>query len=111
MPCRLFIPPEALKLEHVLFELAAEQSPLALQFFDASHTRLQNQLVEFFQKAAQLGFIQADDPLYQTELLLTLLLGVRHHKVLLRIIPVPNAQEIDRFIRDAIDLFLLRYRH
>ncbi|HEE6096854.1 TetR/AcrR family transcriptional regulator [Acinetobacter baumannii] len=103
--------PEALKLEHVLFELAAEQSPLALQFFDASHTRLQNQLVEFFQKAAQLGFIQADDPLYQTELLLTLLLGVRHHKVLLRIIPVPNAQEIDRFIRDAIDLFLLRYRH
>ncbi|EMD6339019.1 TetR/AcrR family transcriptional regulator, partial [Acinetobacter baumannii] len=27
------------------------------------------------------------------------------------IIPVPNAQEIDRFIRDAIDLFLLRYRH
>ncbi|EPV7748317.1 TetR/AcrR family transcriptional regulator, partial [Acinetobacter baumannii] len=26
-------------------------------------------------------------------------------------IPVPNAQEIDRFIRDAIDLFLLRYRH
>ncbi|EPQ5028996.1 TetR/AcrR family transcriptional regulator C-terminal domain-containing protein, partial [Acinetobacter baumannii] len=57
------------------------------------------------------GFIQADDPLYQTELLLTLLLGVRHHKVLLRIIPVPNAQEIDRFIRDAIDLFLLKYRH
>ncbi|EPG4804907.1 TetR/AcrR family transcriptional regulator [Acinetobacter baumannii] len=83
----------------------------ALQFFNASHTRLQNQLVEFFQKAAQLGFIQADDPLYQTELLLTLLLGVRHHKVLLRIIPVPNAQEIDRFIRDAIDLFLLKYRH
>ncbi|KCY15343.1 transcriptional regulator domain protein, partial [Acinetobacter baumannii 21072] len=38
-------------------------------FFNASHTRLQNQLVEFFQKAAQLGFIQADDPLYQTELL------------------------------------------
>lgn len=64
-----------------------------------------------FSKAAQLGFIQADDPLYQTELLLTLLLGVRHHKVLLRIIPVPNAQEIDRFIRDAIDLFLLKYRH
>ena len=31
---------------------------------------------------------------------------VRHHKVLLRIIPVPNAQEVDRFIRDAIDLFL-----
>ncbi len=71
--------PEALKLEHVLFELAAEQSPLAEQFFTASHTRLQNELAAFFQKAAELGFIQSDDPIYQTELLLTLLLGVRHH--------------------------------
>lgn len=102
--------PEALKLDHVLLELAAEQSPLALQFFDASHTRLQNQLAEFFQKAAELGFIQADDPTYQTELLLTLLLGVRHHKVLLGITAAPNAQELEQIIRDAIHLFLLKYR-
>lgn len=101
--------PEALKLEHVLFELAAEQSPLAEQFFDASHTRLQNQLAAFFQKAAELGFIQADDPIYQTELLLTLLLGVRHHKVLLGITAAPNAQELEQIIRDAIHLFLLKY--
>ena len=32
--------PEALKLDRVLFELAAEQSPLTQQFFDASHTRM-----------------------------------------------------------------------
>ncbi|USP40539.1 TetR/AcrR family transcriptional regulator [Acinetobacter sp. XS-4] len=103
--------PEALKLEHVLFELAAEQSPLAEQFFTASHTRLQNQLTVFFQKAAELGFIQAADPVYQTELLLTLLLGVRHHKVLLRIIAVPSAQELDQIIQDAINLFMLKYRN
>ncbi len=102
--------PEALKLDHVLLELAAEQSPLALQFFDASHTRLQNQLAAFFQKAAELGFIQADDPTYQTELLLSLLLGVRHHKVLLGITAAPNAQELEQIIRDAIHLFLLKYR-
>lgn len=103
--------PEALKLDHVLLELAAEQNPLALQFFEASHTRMENQLAEFFQKAAQLGFIQADDPIYQTELLLTLLLGVRHHKVLLGITAAPNAQELEQIIRDAIDLFLLKYRN
>ena len=103
--------PEALKLDHVLLELAAEQNPLALQFFEASHTRMENQLAEFFQKAAQLGFIQANDPLYQTELLLTLLLGVRHHKVLLGIITVPNAQELNQIIRDALDLFFLKYRN
>ncbi|GAM31432.1 transcriptional regulator, TetR family [Acinetobacter calcoaceticus] len=103
--------PEALKLEHVLFELAAEQSPLAEQFFTASQTRLQNQLAVFFQKAAELGFIQAADPVYQTELLLTLLLGVRHYKVLLRIVAVPSAQELDQIIQDAIALFLLKYRN
>ncbi|MEO4209108.1 TetR/AcrR family transcriptional regulator [Acinetobacter pittii] len=103
--------PEALKLDHVLMELAAEQNPLALQFFEASHTRMENQLAEFFQKAAQLGFIQADDPIYQTELLLTLLLGVRHHKVLLGITVAPNAQELEQIIRDAINLFLLKYRN
>ncbi|EXR42888.1 TetR/AcrR family transcriptional regulator [Acinetobacter sp. 1294243] len=103
--------PEALKLDHVLLELAAEQNPLALQFFEASHTRMENQLAEFFKKAAQLGFIQADDPIYQTELLLTLLLGVRHHKVLLGITAAPNAQELEQIIRDAIDLFLLKYRN
>ncbi|MCM1963943.1 TetR/AcrR family transcriptional regulator [Acinetobacter pittii] len=103
--------PEALKLDHVLLELAAEQNPLALQFFEASHTRMENQLAEFFQKAAQLGFIQADDPIYQTELLLTLLLGVRHHKVLLGITGAPNAQELEQIIRDAINLFLLKYRN
>lgn len=103
--------PEALKLEHVLFELATEQSPLAEQFFTASHTRLQNELAAFFQNAAELGFIQSDDPIYQTELLLTLLLGVRHHKVLLGIITVPNAQELNQIIRDALDLFFLKYRN
>ncbi|WP_335952352.1 TetR/AcrR family transcriptional regulator [Acinetobacter pittii] len=103
--------PEALKLDHVLLELAAEQNPLALQFFEASHTRMEKQLAEFFQKAAQLGFIQADDPIYQTELLLTLLLGVRHHKVLLGITAAPNAQELEQIIRDAINLFLLKYRN
>ncbi len=103
--------PEALKLDHVLLELAAEQNPLALQFFEASHTRMENQLAEFFQKAAQLGFIQADDPIYQTELLLTLLLGVRHHMVLLGITAAPNAQELEQIIRDAINLFLLKYRN
>lgn len=102
--------PEALKLEHVLFELAAEQNPLALQFFNASHTRLQNQLAEFLQKAAQLGFIQTDNPTYQTELLMSLLLGVRHQKVLLGIIAVPNAHELEQIIQDAIALFLLKYR-
>ena len=43
--------PEALKLDHVLLELAAEQNPLALQFLKL-HTRMENQLAEFFKSCS-----------------------------------------------------------
>lgn len=40
--------PEALKLDRLLFELAAEQSPLTAQFFNASHIRMRTIWAEFF---------------------------------------------------------------
>lgn len=102
--------PEALKLDRVLFELAAEQSPLTQQFFDASHTRMCNVWCDFFQQAIALKFIQADEPLAQTELILSLMLGTRHHRVLLGLEAVPTITEIDQSIQQAIALFLLKYQ-
>ncbi|RLZ10372.1 TetR/AcrR family transcriptional regulator [Acinetobacter sp. 2JN-4] len=102
--------PEALKLDRVLFELAAEQSPLTQQFFDASHTRMCNVWCDFFQQAIALKFIQADEPLAQTELILSLMLGTRHHRVLLGLDAVPTITEIDQSIQQAIALFLLKYQ-
>ncbi|MDR7017805.1 TetR/AcrR family transcriptional regulator [Acinetobacter sp. 3657] len=102
--------PEALKLDRVLFELAAEQSPLTQQFFDASHTRMCNVWCDFFQQAIALKFIQADEPLAQTELILSLMLGTRHHRVLLGLDAVPSITEIDQTIQQAIALFLLKYQ-
>ncbi|MCH7308504.1 TetR/AcrR family transcriptional regulator [Acinetobacter sp. NIPH 1852] len=102
--------PEALKLDRVLFELAAEQSPLTQQFFDASHTRMCNVWCDFFQQAIALQFIQADEPLAQTELILSLMLGTRHHRVLLGLDAVPSITEIDQTIQQAIALFLLKYQ-
>ncbi|ENW97939.1 TetR/AcrR family transcriptional regulator [Acinetobacter sp. NIPH 298] len=102
--------PEALKLDRVLFELAAEQSPLTQQFFDASHTRMCNVWCDFFQQAIALQFIQADEPLAQTELILSLMLGTRHHRVLLGLDAVPSITEIDQTIQQAISLFLLKYQ-
>lgn len=102
--------PEALKLDRVLFELAAEQSPLTQQFFDASHTRMCNVWCDFFQQAIALKFIQADEPLAQTELILSLMLGTRHHRVLLGLDEVPTITEVDQTIQQAIVLFLLKYQ-
>ncbi|ENU28830.1 hypothetical protein F991_03412 [Acinetobacter sp. CIP-A165] len=102
--------PEALKLDRVLFELAAEQSPLTQQFFDASHTRMCNVWCDFFQQAIALKFIQADEPVAQTELILSLMLGTRHHRVLLGLDAVPTITEIDQSIQQAIVLFLLKYQ-
>ncbi|MFK4048914.1 TetR/AcrR family transcriptional regulator [Acinetobacter venetianus] len=102
--------PEALKLDRVLFELAAEQSPLTQQFFDASHTRISNVWCDFFQQAVDLGFIQKDDPLKQSEMIVSLMLGLRHYRVLLGLDTVPTAIEIDQMIQQAVELFLLKYQ-
>lgn len=102
--------PEALKLDRVLFELAAEQSPLTQQFFDASHTRMSNVWCDFFRQAVDLGFIQKDDPLKQSEMIVSLMLGLRHYRVLLGLDTVPTAIEIDQMIQQAVELFLLKYQ-
>lgn len=101
--------PEAIKLEHVLFELAAENNPLAIQFFNASHLRVRNNLIDFFKQASSLDFIRLDDPVKQTDLIMTLLLGVRYHQVLLGIEQVPNESEMKEIIHNALQLFLMKY--
>jgi len=102
--------PEALKLDCLLFELAAEQSPLTRQFFDASHTRMCHVWCDFFEQAIGFKFIQADEPIKQTELIISLMLGIRHQQVLLGLVPVPTADEIDQMIEHAIEIFLLKYQ-
>ena len=102
--------PEALKLDCLLFELAAEQSPLTQQFFDASHTRMCHVWCDFFEQAIAFKFIQADAPLKQTELIISLMLGIRHQQVLLGLAQVPTADEIDQIIQHAIEIFLLKYQ-
>ncbi|WP_343580342.1 TetR/AcrR family transcriptional regulator [Acinetobacter sp.] len=102
--------PEALKLDCLLFELAAEQSPLTRQFFDASHTRMCHVWCDFFEQAIGFKFIQADEPIKQTELIISLMLGIRHQQVLLGLAPVPTADEIDQMIEHAIEIFLLKYQ-
>ena len=102
--------PEALKLEHLLLELAAEQNPLVKPFYNASHRRLLMVCTDVFNRAIELGFIQAAPVEKQTQLLLSLLLGHRHHEVLLGVKPVPTAAQADGIIREAIEIFLLKYQ-
>ena len=102
--------PEAIKLEHLLLELAAEKNPLALQFYNASHQKMCDVWQDFFVQATQLGFIQADEIEKQINLILSLLLGVRHHEVLLGIRPSPDAIETDQIIGESIELFMMKYK-
>ena len=101
--------PEAVKLEHLLIELAAEQNPLALQFYNASHQKMCDGWKDFFQQAAALGFIQTADVEQQRLLLLSLLLGLRHLEILLGVRAIPTPQEQQEIIQQSIELFMLKY--
>ena len=101
--------PEALKVEYLLLELASQRNPLAQQFYNASHEKLSALWESFFAQAAALRFIRADAPRRQAALIFSLLLGQRHHEVLMGIRPVPDQAERAGIIQDSIELFLLRY--
>ena len=102
--------PEAIKLELLLLELAAEQNPLAQKFYNASHLRMNAVWENFFQQAIDLGFIQAEELKTLTWLIVSLLLGVRHHEVLLGIRAIPTAAEKQQIILSSIELFMLKYQ-
>lgn len=102
--------PEAIKLEHLLLELAAEQNPLAMQFYNVSHQRMCDVWQDFFEQATQLKFIQTDDIEKQINLILSLLLGIRHHEVLLGIRQSPTEQEKHQIISESIELFMMKYK-
>lgn len=101
--------PEAIKLDLLLLELAAEHSPLVEQFYRASHLKMRQVWENFFQDAAALNFIQQDHPAQQTELIVSLLMGLRHQEVLLGMRERPTAVEQQNIISFAIELFMLKY--
>jgi TetR/AcrR family transcriptional repressor of mexJK operon len=101
--------PEAIKLELLLLELAAEQNPLAEKFYNASHLRMNRIWENFFQQAIELGFIRNENLKTLNLLIISLLLGMRHHEVLLGVRAVPNQEERQQIIADSIALFLLKY--
>ena len=98
--------PEAIKLEYLLLDLASQQSPLLQQFYQASHQKLNQVWQHFFQQAIALDFIP-NRPLEQLiQLMLSLLLGQRHHEILLGIRPIPATEEQQQLIQSSIQLFL-----
>ena len=101
--------PEAIKLDLLLLELAAEHSPLVEQFYRASHLKMRQVWENFFQDAAALNFIQQDHPALQTELMVSLLMGLRHQEVLLGMRERPTTVEQQNIIGFAIEIFMLKY--
>ena len=101
--------PGWIKLEHLLIELAAEKSPLAVQFFTASHGRMRLLWEDFFQSASKLQHLSDPDYQQQTTLILSLLLGLRHCEVLLGIRDLPTEAEKQQIIENSMQIFLLKY--
>ena len=101
--------PEAIKLDHLLFQLAAEQNPLAHQFHAASHGKMRHIWQDFLAQAVKLGCLKSTELDELQDCISSLLFGSRHHDVLLGIRHVPNTLEQKQIIERSIQLFLLQY--
>lgn len=101
--------PEAIKLEHLLLQLAAEQNPLLENFYKASHLKMRAIWEQFFDQAQALGVLQFEQVNEVITLLMSLLFGYRHQEMLLGMNEVPNAEQREQLIQEAITIFLLKY--
>lgn len=98
---------EAILHEHP--QLLQPGSDFAQEFYQASHSKLDAVWNDFFALAQQYRFIQVDLPEKQTELIVSLLTGIRHQKILLGLSPPPSSAEQQQIISEAIELFMLKY--
>ena len=103
--------PEAIKLERLLLELAAENNPLLLPFFNASHQKMRAFWEHLFQQAIALDFMPDTDIQMATDTITSLLMGSRHHEILLNQRAVPTATERTEIIERSIHIFGLVYLH
>ena len=101
--------PEAIKLEHLLLQLAAEQNPLLENFYKASHLKMRAIWEQFFAQAQALGVLRFEQVNEVITLLMSLLFGYRHQEMLLGMNEVPNAEQREQLIQEAIAIFLLKY--
>ena len=101
--------PEAIKLEHLLLQLAAEQNPLLENFYKASHLKMRAIWEQFFDQAQALGVLQFEQVNQVITLLMSLLFGYRHQEMLLGMNEVPNAEQREQLIQEALAIFLLKY--
>lgn len=102
--------PEALKMDHLLLELASQQNPLAQQFYQASHQKLLQWWDSFLAQAADLKFIDpASGSRQQVQLIFSLLLGMRHQEIMLGLRLPPDSSERQHIIQECISLFMYRY--
>lgn len=102
--------PEAIKLEHLMVSLAAEQNPLAQQFYAASHGKMRHMWQHFFQQAIALQFIHPTFHVTELEECIgSLLLGTRHHDVLLGIRETPTPEQQQQIAEHAVHIFSQYY--
>jgi TetR/AcrR family transcriptional regulator, mexJK operon transcriptional repressor len=101
--------PEAIKLEYLLIELASQKNPSAFKFYQASHEKFCLIWQGFFTQAAEFKFIRSAPPEKQTELIMSLLFGMRHQEVLLGVLAPPTTLEMQNIIDEAMQIFFLKY--
>lgn len=101
--------PEAIKLEHLMLSLAAEQSPLVQQFYAASHGKMQSMWQHFFQQGLNLGCLKPCSVDELQQCITSLLFGTRHHDVLLGMRSLPDAGQQKDIVKHSMNLFLHQY--
>ena len=98
--------PDAVRIRTILIGESLQFPELAAQFYEQGPQRTLNRLVRFFAKNQQAGYFCGMDPYVLADHFLSCLRKERFQKLLLGLEPAPDKDEIEVWVRQAVELFL-----
>ena len=99
--------PEVIRIRAILISESSRFPDLATQFYEQGPQRTLDHLAQFFAKQQKAGHFLPIDPHFLADQFLSALRSERFQKLQLGIEAMPDDTEIDVWVRQAVNLFLL----
>ena len=99
--------PEVIRIRAILISESSRFPDLATQFYEQGPQRTLDHLAQFFAKRQKTGHFVTIDPHFLADQFLSALRSERFQKLQLGIEAMPDETEIDIWVRQAVNLFLL----
>ncbi|MDD0841868.1 TetR/AcrR family transcriptional regulator [Pseudomonas sp. Gutcm_11s] len=101
---------ESLAMHRLMVAQAAQNPQLSQLFFNAGPQRVIDAMRHLLEQASAKGQLSIDNPQHAAEHFFCLIKGGCHFRLMIGVLPPPDAQEADEHVQEVVRLFVRAYR-